>query len=74
MPQDSSTKWFWITAVLAVLVILVPLTVVWLILQVSPEIRIVATISIVVIWGIVSGYKDWVISKGKEAEKPPSEA
>jgi hypothetical protein len=53
---------------------LLPLTVILMILQAPPEIRIFATISIVVLWGVVSGYKDWLVSKRKEAEKIPSQA
>lgn len=51
-----------------ILVLLGPLIVVWLVLQLSPELRLVATIVIIVVWGVVSGYKDWIISKRKEEE------
>ena len=69
----ASDRWFWITVISVLLVLVVPLAVVWLILQVPPEIRIVATISIIVMWSVVSGYKDWIVSKRKEEEKrtPP---
>jgi len=66
-----SDRWFWITILSVVLVLVVPLAVIWLILQVPPEIRVVATISIIVIWSVVSGYKDWIVSKRKEQEKTP---
>lgn len=61
--------WFFIIVVSVTLVISVPLLVVWFILQLSPEVRLVATIVIMVVWGIVSGYKDWIIAKRKEEEK-----
>lgn len=67
-----SNKWVWITIISVFLVLLVPLAVIWLILQAPPELRLAGTIAIIVIWSVVSGYKDWVISKRREAgEKPP---
>jgi hypothetical protein len=64
-------RWFFITVVAVTLVLIVPLIVVWLILQVDPELRLVATIAIIVAWGVVSGYKDWIISKRKEEQSEP---
>jgi hypothetical protein len=40
----------------------------------APEFRVVATISIIVLWGIFSGYKDWVIAKRKEEENASPQA
>jgi len=67
-------RWFWITILSVILIIVVPLTVIWLILQIPPVFRIIATVTIFVAWAVVSGYKDWVISKSKEAEKQPAKA
>jgi hypothetical protein len=67
-------KWAWITVLSVVLVMVVPLVLVWLILQMPGIFRLVATIAIFVVWGIVSGYKDWVVSKHKEAENEPPKA
>jgi hypothetical protein len=64
-------RWFFITVVSVTLVLIVPLVVVWLILQVGPELRFVATVAIIVAWGVVSGYKDWIISKRKEQQGEP---
>jgi len=71
MSEVLSNKWLWFTILSAVLVLVAPLVVVWFILQVSPELRVVATIAIVVLWGVVSGYKDWIVAKRREAEKAP---
>jgi hypothetical protein len=67
-------RWFWITVLSVFLVVVVPLIIVWFILQpfVPPEGRIVATILIVVIWGVVSGYKDWLKAKRKEVREASS--
>lgn len=71
MSEVLSNKWLWFTILSTVLVLVAPLVVVWFILQVSPELRVVATIAIVVLWGVVSGYKDWILAKRREAEKAP---
>lgn len=67
-------KWTWIVIFSIVLVLVVPLIVVWTVLQMAPEFRVVATISIIVLWGIISGYKDWVIAKRKEEENASPQA
>jgi hypothetical protein len=71
MAANFADKWVWITIVSGALVIVVPLLVVWFILSLPAELKIVATIGIIVLWGVVSGYKDWVVSKRQEEEKPP---
>jgi hypothetical protein len=68
--MSISDKWVWITIFSVTLVIVVPLIVVLWILTMSPELRLIATLGIIVLWAIVAGYKDWVISKRQEAEKP----
>jgi len=65
-------KWAWIIILSVTLVVVVPLIVVWSILQLAPEVRVVATIFIIVLWGVVSGYKDWIIAKRKEEEEKAS--
>lgn len=67
-------KWTWIVIFSIVLVLVVPLIVVWTVLQMAPEFRIVATIFIIVLWGVVAGYKDWVIAKRKEEENASPQA
>ena len=66
-------RWFFITVLSVTLVVILPLVVVWLVLQVGPELRLVATIVIIVAWGVVSGYKDWIISKRKEEQNEPQQ-
>jgi hypothetical protein len=66
-------QWFFITILSVTLVMIVPLVVVWLVLQVGPELRLVATVAIIVAWGVVSGYKDWIISKRREAKNEPQQ-
>lgn len=69
MPGLPLDKWFWITILSVVLVIVTPLVVIWGILNLPADIRIVATVIIIILWGVVSGYKDWILSKRKEEEE-----
>jgi len=72
--SEVFSKWTWIIIASVILILVIPLIVVWTILQLSPELRLVATISIIVLWGVVSGYKDWIIAKRKEGEGLQSQA
>jgi uncharacterized membrane protein len=62
-------KWIWITIFSVVLIIVLPLAIVWGILNLPVELRIIATICIIVLWGVVAGYKDWIVSKEQEKEQ-----
>lgn len=70
--SEVFSRWTWIVVVGMILILVVPLIVVWTIIQMPPELRLVATISIIVLWGVVAGYKDWVIAKRREQEDTPS--
>jgi len=65
--ETSTIEWLLLSVILATMIIALPLVVVWGIVKLPSELRIVATICIVVAWGVVSGYKEWIISKRKEA-------
>lgn len=68
MSSAMLDKWVWITILSVVLIIAGPLVIVWGILNLPADLRIVSTICIIVLWGVVSGYKDWVISKQREKD------
>jgi hypothetical protein len=59
-------KWTWIIILSIISIIVLPLVVIWCILQLPPIGALVATIGIILLWGVASGYKDWVIAKHKE--------
>ncbi|MGB9778162.1 MAG: hypothetical protein ACPLW8_02050 [Candidatus Bathyarchaeales archaeon] len=61
-------RWFWIIALSVIAIFIVPFFIVSFILALPQELRIVATILLIVSWGIVAGYKDWIQSKRKEEE------
>jgi hypothetical protein len=62
-------EWYWVIVVAIILVLVLPLAIIWLILNLPPLARMMATIAIIVVWGIVAGYKDWLTSKRREEEK-----
>jgi hypothetical protein len=70
--SEVFNRWTWIVVVGLILILVVPLIVVWTIIELPPELRLVATISIILLWGVVAGYKDWVIAKRREQEDMPS--
>ncbi|MEM2111795.1 MAG: hypothetical protein QXX08_07955 [Candidatus Bathyarchaeia archaeon] len=66
-------KWLWIIIVSVFLIIVGPLIVIWLIINLPTDIRVLATICIIILWGVVSGYKDWILSKEKNKLKQSGE-
>lgn len=74
MPERALDSWFWITVFSVVLIVTVPFLVVWGILYLPPVWAFVATISIIVLWGVAAGYKDWVVSKRRQSEQEAKEA
>ena len=70
-----SEEWLWIIVIALVAILVLPLLIVWVVLMLPAELKIVATILIVVGWGIAAGYKDWVVARRREDERSrPSEA
>ena len=67
-----TSKWFWVIVVLGIFVVLTPFLFVLFIAMLPPPFNALATISVVLAWGIAAAYKDWILSKTKE-EKPKTE-
>ena len=70
-----SEKWLWIIILGLTAVLVGPLLIIWVILYLPGELRVVATILVIVGWGAAAGYKDWLKDKRREEEKrgPPPE-
>lgn len=62
-------RWFWIIVIAVVAVFITPFFIVSFILALPLELRLLATILLVVGWGIAAGYKDWIQSKRREEEE-----
>jgi hypothetical protein len=43
-------------------------------LYLPPIWALVATIGIIIMWGVASGYKDWIVSRRRELEEKPQQA
>ncbi|MCJ7423328.1 hypothetical protein MUP01_03560 [Candidatus Bathyarchaeota archaeon] len=69
MSESVLDRWFVIIVLAVILIIVTPLLVVLVILQLPSWLALVATISIIVLWGVVSGYKDWIMSRRRESEE-----
>lgn len=62
-------RWLWITVLAMVLVITTPLVVVWIILNLPFPYNTIATLLLIVLWGVAAGYKEWIIERREEKEK-----
>jgi len=62
-------RWLWIIILVIFLIIATPLAVLWIILNLPFPYNTIATILLVILWGVAAGYKEWVIEKRKEEEK-----
>ena len=62
-------KWFWIIFLAMVSIILVPFIFVTIILGMPPILRVVATVLLVVCWGVAGAYKDWMKEKREQEKK-----
>lgn len=72
-------KWYWIIVLGVSLILLVPLLVAWVLLNLPPFLSLIMTIGIVITWGVVGGYHDWIknerkeYGQNKEKKEKPSE-
>jgi len=64
-----SEEWLWIIVLALIAVLIGPLLIVWLVLALPAELKLVATVLIVIGWGIASGYKDWILEKRRREEE-----
>jgi len=62
-------KWFWFTILSVITIVVLPLIIVFFLIQLPDEVKLVSMIALIVLWGVVSGYKDWVIARRKETEQ-----
>lgn len=63
------SKYFWVIVIAGILVTLTPFLLVLAIAWLPSPFNALATIGIVIAWGVVAAYKDWILSKIKESEQ-----
>lgn len=64
-----TSKWFWIIVSLTLFGVLTPLIFILSLLYIPFPYNSLVIILLVICWGIVAGYKDWIISKKREEER-----
>lgn len=69
MGSIFSEEWLWLTILALIAILVLPLMIVWLILALPGELKLVATIVIVIGWGVAAGYKDWLVARRHEEER-----
>jgi hypothetical protein len=62
-------KWIWIIIGCCVVALVLPYFILLLIYFLPETIRAAAVFIIVALWGIVAGYKDWLMDARKREEK-----
>ena len=60
-------RWVWIMIVAISAVVIIPLIVLWGLLQLPSELAFVAIVFVIVLWGVAAGYKDWLRSKNEKS-------
>jgi hypothetical protein len=69
MPEIIFHKWLWIIIILLITILIIPFIIIWLILLLPSPYNMIATLMIIVFWGVVAGYKEWVLFKRNEELK-----
>jgi len=59
-------RWFWLIVVSAMLIVTLPFLILILILNLPPILSFVTLILVLIAWGIVAGYRDWLRDQRKE--------
>lgn len=69
-----SEEWLWIIILALAAILVLPFVIIWVVLLLPAELKILATVFIVVGWGVAAGYKDWLVTRRREEESKSSEA
>ncbi len=70
MSKLLKERWFWFIVLLVGLIATVPFIVIYLVLFLPPGLGpALFMVGLLVVWAVVSGYKDWVNARRKEEEE-----
>jgi len=69
MLKTVFNKWVWILIIFLITICVLPILIIWLILFLPSPYNAIATTFIIFSWGIVAGYKEWILFKKKEEHK-----
>lgn len=67
MLEVLKEKWFWITILAMILVVFGSMLIIYCILLLPYPLNTIGILGLVLLWGVVSGYKEW-LRKEKERE------
>lgn len=63
-------NWFWLMVLFVTIILTVPFIVIYVVLLLPPIWGpAFFMVALIVVWALVSGYKDWVTAKRKEEEE-----
>lgn len=63
-------NWFWLMVLFVTIIVTVPFIVIYAVLLLPPIWGpAFFMVALIVVWALVSGYKDWVTAKRKEEEE-----
>jgi len=74
MSEVIFNKWLWIIIILLITIGVIPFIIIWVILLLPSPYNMIATFLIIAVWGVVAGYKEWVLFKREEELKKKKEA
>jgi len=59
-------RWFWIILVALISIVIIPFLIIWLLITLPPLLSMFISIFLILSWGVVAGYKEWVLFKEEE--------
>ncbi|RLI21148.1 hypothetical protein DRO54_04500 [Candidatus Bathyarchaeota archaeon] len=63
------SEWLWIIIIALILITAFPLLVVWVIMSLPDVVQAIIVFCIIIGWGIVAGYKEWLEAKHERENK-----
>ena len=69
MTSILTERWLWILIITLILIMCTPFLILWFIVSLPPPFSMIATLCLIIGWGIVAGYKDWIMSKSKKEKQ-----
>jgi len=61
--------WLWIIVFSLIFILVGPFVVIFIIMQLPQQMKIVVVVFIIVGWGVAKGYKDWILYKRKKEKQ-----
>lgn len=62
-------KWLWIIILALISICILPFIIIYAIFYLPPPYNAIAVFFIIACWGIVAGYKEWILYKRNEESK-----